>query len=133
MQQLIRRLDRSSGTLPPVIDQPVVRNHEHPGPKVPPATLEAAEVPHEVQEHLAGQVLRLARSTGMEVTENRRCKIAIDVGSRPISAGQGRGQNLREVVSERWISRSSVVSASLGVSRTEGAPSDCHLPLIFAS
>lgn len=70
---------------------------EHPRAELALAAVEARQVAHDLEEHLACEILRLARAPGAQVAEHDGDEIPVDVGPGPLGARSGRGEDHGEL------------------------------------
>lgn len=111
-----------------------MRDREAPGPEGPLIPGEARQVAYELEEDLAGQILRFGRSPGAEVAKHRWGEVSVDLGPSPVRTRPCRVQNAGEAHPQHGM-RPIIITLSAGpassmsdVQALPAPPPACPIP-----
>src|SRR5258707_3953808 len=87
---------RVAAQVAPFVEQPVMCDDQGPRAELGLASAEAGEVPCDLEEYLAGQVLRLPGAPAPQVAEHKGGDIAVERRPSPLGPRFGGLQHLEE-------------------------------------
>ena len=93
-----RRFAPMAATL---VDEAMVGHEEHPRPKARFVSLEAGQTPHQLKQHLPGEVVRVDGPLRSQVAADPSGDRPVQALPRPLSAGASRRQDLWEARTNR--------------------------------
>ena len=115
-----RRVDRPANLAPPSVEQPVMGDREQPRPELPLTSVEPLQVPHDLEEDLAHDVVGLGGTSSSDVPTHRRDQVAVQGRPGPLGAEPSRSDHLREVFSEHQIEVSTLPIEAVACTWTLG-------------